>query len=90
MSWIITVNKSYVKNKKSKENIEIWEDLVNMKDLVLALTISSVTTLSGYFLASDESTQSLIFGLLGALTGFILSSLLIKPKRILQEQDSEE
>lgn len=83
-------DKHYNAGEKSKENIEVWEDLVNMKDLACALIISSLATLGGYFLAPNEPPQPLIFGLLGALTGFILSSMLIKPKRIVQEQEREE
>ncbi|CAM3045094.1 hypothetical protein FITA111629_00325 [Filibacter tadaridae] len=64
-----------------KENIEVWEDLVNIKELVLALVICSVTTLGGYFIAPNEPPKPLFFGLIGALVGFIGSSILIKPKR---------
>ncbi|WP_071394138.1 hypothetical protein [Bacillus tuaregi] len=77
-------------DKKSKENIEVWEDLVSIKDLVRALLIMSLTTMGAYFLAPNDPPKPLFFGLVGALIGFILTSFIIKPKRILQEVESEE
>ncbi len=68
-------------NKETDHNIEIWEDLVNMKDLVKALTICIITTFSGYFLSPKDSYKPLLFGLAGAIVGFIISSFLIEPKR---------
>ena len=73
-----------------KDNIEVWEDLVNIKDLVLSLLICSVTTLGGYFIAPNVPPKPLFFGLIGALIGFGISSFLIKPKRIIRESHSEE
>ncbi|MDS9473199.1 hypothetical protein [Sporosarcina pasteurii] len=64
-----------------KENIEVWEDLVHIKDLLLALLICSVTTLSGYFIAPSEPPKPLFFGLFGALIGFLITSIIIQPKR---------
>ena len=71
-----------------KENIEVWEDLVNIKDLVISLIICSVTSLGGYLIA-PESQQPLIFGLVGAVTGFIISIVIIKPKRNFSYTDEE-
>jgi len=78
------------KQSGPNENIEVWEDLVSIRDLVLSLFICSVTTLGGYFLAPNEPPMPLFIGLLGALLGFVISSYLISPKRILQEIESEE
>lgn len=64
-----------------EENIEVWADLVNIKDLVLALIITSVFTLGAYFIAPNEPPKPLYFGLIGSIVGFIISSILIKPKR---------
>lgn len=68
-------------NEKNDNNIEIWEDLVNIKDLVKTLVLCIVTTFSGYFLSPDDSYKPLLFGLVGAIVGFIISSILIEPKR---------
>lgn len=73
-----------------KVNVEIWEDLVNIKDLVLSLFICSFTTLGGYFLAPNEPPRPLFYGLAGALIGFLISSIQIKPKRIFREVVKEE
>ena len=73
----------------NKVNIEIWEDVVNIKDLVKALVICSVTTLGGYFIAPNEPPKPLFFGLGGAIIGFVVCSVLIKPKRIFVKEDKE-
>lgn len=75
---------------KSNKNIEVWEDLVSIRDLLLSLFTISLTTMGGYFLAPNEPPKPLFFGLVGAFIGFILISLLIKPKRLFQEVESEE
>lgn len=61
--------------------IEIWEDVVTIKDLVITLLICLSTTFGGYLIAPSEGYQPLLFGLLGAVIGFIISSIVIKPKR---------
>lgn len=78
------------KEEIKKDNIEVWEDLVNINSLVLSLLICSITTLGGYFIAPNEPPKPLFYGLLGAFIGFITSSILIKPKRIIQEVTREE
>jgi len=67
--------------EKEENNIEIWDDLVEIKDLVKALIICIITTFSGYFMAPKDSYKPLLFGLFGAITGFIVSCIIIKPKR---------
>jgi hypothetical protein len=75
------------KNESTETNIEIWEDLINIKDLVMALTICIITTFGGYTLSPNESYKPLLFGLVGAIFGFIISSFLIDPKReVIQEK----
>lgn len=74
----------------SNKNIEVWEDLVGIKDLVKSLLICSTTTMGGYFLALNKPPMPLFFGLFGALLGFVISSFFITPKRIFQEIESEE
>ncbi|SFB06216.1 hypothetical protein SAMN04488072_106139 [Lentibacillus halodurans] len=71
-----------------KENIEVWEDLVNIKDLALGLAICSVTSLGGYLVA-PEGQQPLIFGLIGAVLGFMISTIMIQPKRNFTYIDEE-
>lgn len=75
---------------ETKNNIEVWEDLVNIKDLVLALLICSVTTLGAYFIAPNEPPKPLFFGLIGALIGFVVCSIIIKPKRKFVEAEDKK
>ncbi|MEC5425406.1 hypothetical protein QGM71_18145 [Virgibacillus sp. C22-A2] len=84
-------NKNRVDKQAEKgENIEVWEDLVNIKDLVLCLFISSVTTLGAYLIAPSEPPKPLVYGLIGAVIGFVLSSILVRPKRTFRYVNGEE
>ena len=67
--------------ESSKELIEVWEDVIDIRDLVLAIMITVTLTMTLYALAPDQAPFPLIFGLAGALLGFSLSIFLIKPKR---------
>lgn len=60
--------------------VEIWEDNVDIKDLLIAMIFCVGFSLGGYVVAFGE-TPPLIFGLGGGVIGFIISSILIKPKR---------
>ncbi|GIN72011.1 hypothetical protein J14TS2_24860 [Bacillus sp. J14TS2] len=73
-----------------KKNIEVWEDLVNLKDLILSLAICSVTTLGAYFMAPAQPPKPLFFGLAGAIVGFIISSIVVKPKRTFEINEDED
>lgn len=74
----------------SGNNIEVWEDVVRIKDLVLALAICSITTLGAYFIAPNVPPKPLFYGLIGALLGFAISSLIIQPKRTFEENEGEK
>lgn len=78
-----------LESKDIKKNIEVWEDLVSIKDLVLSLIICSATVLGGYFLAPNKPPKPLLLGLSGALIGFVICTILIKPKRIFLETTQE-
>ena len=68
--------------KKEENLVEVWGDVVSIKSLILSILISIVSTMGMYFLApSGDRTLGLFFGLAGAVLGFIISTLLIKPKR---------
>lgn len=70
--------------KSKKQMVEIWGDVVEIKYLVISIIISSISTMGAYFLASSTNkTKQLFFGLIGAVLGFIISAILIKPKRII-------
>lgn len=82
--------KNRLDNEDTNDYIEIWEDRVSIKELVLSLLICSITTMGGYFIAPNEPPKPLFFGLSGALIGFIIISFIIRPKRNLVEVESEE
>lgn len=77
---------------KKKVMVEIWGDRVEIKSLVGAIVISIVSTMGSYSLApSGDRTKGLFFGLFGAVLGFVISSVLIKPKRIIKlEEENKE
>lgn len=79
-----------LEREDSKNNIEVWEDLVNIKDLVISLIVCSVMSLGGYFLAPNTAPKPLFGGLIGAILGFVISAIFIKPKRVLIETDQED
>lgn len=84
------MEKDHSREKERDNNIEVWEDLVSIRDLVISLIISSVTTLGGFLLAPDEPTKPLVYGLFGAVIGFIITSINIQPKRTFKFSDEEE
>lgn len=70
--------------------VEIWGDLVRLKDLVFAIIICSSTTMGAFFLApSEDTTKQLFFGLGGAVLGFLIATIVIKPKRHVIEKEAE-
>ncbi|MBK1809452.1 hypothetical protein JHL18_02175 [Clostridium sp. YIM B02505] len=73
-----------------KNNIEVWEDIVSIKDLIISLVICSITTLGAYFLAPNDPPKPLFFGLFGAIVGFVICSFFIKPKRTFIESNQED
>lgn len=76
--------------KNKNQMVEIWGDVVELKSLVLSIAISSFTTMGAYFLAPKNETKELFFGLFGAVLGFVISTILIKPKRIIKMEDDKE
>lgn len=72
--------------KKQEKYLELWGDLVGLKDMVLAIFISGLCTMSGFFLApSGNTTRQLFYGLTGAVLALVLNTVLIKPKRSIKK-----
>lgn len=65
----------------NKRYIDIWGDHVKIKDLGMSMLICIILALGGYIVAPGDDPQPLLFGLGGGVTGFITSSIMIKPKR---------
>ncbi|WP_042359381.1 hypothetical protein [Geomicrobium sp. JCM 19055] len=76
-------------SSQRKNLVEIWEDHVRVKDLVIAVLLCSVPALGGYMLAPNEPPLPLAIGLGSAFVGFIIACIVIKPKRHLEEIDEE-
>lgn len=65
-----------------KSYIEIWGDMIHIKDLVISITLISLTTMGAHLIAPENNRPlGLLFGLLGAVIGFFIVMVLIKPKR---------
>jgi uncharacterized BrkB/YihY/UPF0761 family membrane protein len=74
------------------EMVEIWGDVVEIKSLIISIIISIVSTMGLHLLAPDDDrTMGLFYGLFGAVIGFIISAIIIKPKRdIIIEKNNKE
>lgn len=67
--------------KKREKMYDIWGDNVGLKDLSIAMVLCVIGSLGGYLIAPNESPMPLVFGLVGGIIGFSISTFLIKPKR---------
>ncbi|SFD39153.1 hypothetical protein SAMN05216238_101119 [Lentibacillus persicus] len=76
-------------SEENKSLFDIWGDNVNLKDLLIAMLICIGMTLGGYVIAPGEDPQPLIAGLVGGVIGFIISSIIIKPKREINDIEEE-
>ncbi|QKY70256.1 hypothetical protein [Lentibacillus sp. CBA3610] len=76
-------------SQKQQSFFDIWGDNVNLKDLLIAMAICIVTTLGGFIVAPGDDPQPLIFGLVGGVLGFIISTIIIKPKRVIEDMEEE-
>lgn len=61
--------------------IEVWEDLVDIKEMVISLILCSTLSLAGYYFAPQEPPFPLFMGLGGAVIGFLMITIRVKPKR---------
>lgn len=77
-------------DEENKNYVDIWGDNVKIKDLGIAMTLCIVFALGGYILAPGEEPQPLIVGLIGGAVGFIISSIIIKPKRTIYKMKEDE
>ena len=67
---------------KKASLVEVWEDTVDVWDLLKSLLLCTGICMAGYVLTPLDPPYPLVVGLIGALIGFVLSTLLIKPKRV--------
>ncbi len=74
---------------QKKSYVSIWEDHVEIKDLIIALVFCVIPAMAGYIFAPPNPPLPLAFGLTGAFIGFIIACIIIKPKRALHTSDEE-
>ncbi|WP_188206822.1 hypothetical protein [Alkalibacillus aidingensis] len=77
-------------SQEKQSLVDIWGDNVNLKDLLIAMAICVALALGGFIIAPGDDPQPLIFGLVGGVLGFIISSIIIKPKRVVEHVEEEE
>ena len=74
-----------------RQNIEVWNDLVRPKDLLVCLLVSAACAVLAVVISSRAGGQTLFWGLGASVVGFAVNCLLVAPKRevsIVDETDS--
>lgn len=71
-----------------KDYIDLWEDRVHIKSLMGSIILCVAMAMFGYQVAWMEAPGPLFMGLGGAFVGFLVSAVLIKPKRKLVDNPS--
>ncbi|ALM53740.1 hypothetical protein [Halomonas huangheensis] len=72
----------------SRSYLQVWDDTVTLRDLLLSLVITTTLCLGGYILAPERPPLPLMLGLGGALLGFMISAVAFRPKRRVDEEPS--
>ena len=76
-----------------RQNIEVWNDLVRPKDLLVCLLVSAACAVLAVVISSRAGGQTLFWGLGASVVGFAVNCLLVTPKRevsIVDETDSAD
>lgn len=64
-----------------QDNIEVWNDLVSPRDLLICLLISAVCVVVAVTFSTYFGGKPLFWGLGASTAGFIACCLLVTPKR---------
>ena len=64
-----------------RQNIEVWNDLVSPKDLIICLVVSAICAVAAVLVASSTGGQTLYWGLGASVIGFAVNCFLVIPKR---------
>ena len=62
-------------------NIEVWNDLVSPKDLIVCLVVSAICAVAAVLVASSPGGPTLYWGLGASVIGFAVNCFLVTPKR---------
>jgi hypothetical protein len=89
-------------NNPSRRLAEVWGDTVVLKELFMSSVLGIVLTMTGYILGTKYFTSmetldsglakgySLMIGILGCVLAGVVSAILFKPKRIVEEKYEQE
>ena len=64
-----------------QNNIEVWNDLVSPRDLIVCLLISVICVVAAVLLSAYLGGKPLFWGLGASTIGFVICCLLVTPKR---------
>ena len=64
-----------------RQNIEVWNDLVSPRDLVICLLISVACAAAAVLVSARVGGEALFWGLGASVVGFIVNCFLVAPKR---------
>ena len=64
-----------------QNNIEVWNDLVSPRDLIVCLLISVICVVAAVLLSAYLGGKPLFWGLGASTIGFVICCLLATPKR---------
>ena len=68
-------------NDTGRHNIEVWNDLVSPRDLVICLLVAAACTVAAVLISSRVGGQPLFWGLGASVVGFTVNCFLLTPKR---------
>jgi CHASE2 domain-containing sensor protein len=66
---------------KDRAFLNVWDDTVSGRDLLISLAIATLLSLGGFLLTPWPAPGPLVLGIAGAILGFFISALLFRPKR---------
>ncbi|MCR2053155.1 hypothetical protein NSA19_09945 [Actinomyces bowdenii] len=74
-----------------QNNIEVWNDLVSPRDLIICLAVSAACAVAAVLLSSKVGGNPLFWGLGASVVGFAINCLLVTPKRevVIADEDRE-
>lgn len=76
--------------QKGEEYIEVWNDLVSPRDLTWSLVSCGGCVAIALGLATLLSSSLFMWGLGGAVLGFIISAVVFKPKRVVEIVEAQD
>ncbi|CAM2739604.1 hypothetical protein ACSL103130_00305 [Actinomyces slackii] len=81
------------KGTERQNNIEVWNDLVSPRDLLICLAVSVISVGTAVLISLMIGGSTLLWGLGASVLGFALNCFLVTPKRdvrIVDEMDRVE